>query len=146
MSIQNLRIISMGRPRDDMTKLIKSGLRDRTQEHLWKVFAYHSLPHATVPHWLDELNAYLEKFQIMNVQKNTKDGKNYDLVQLEDKFVTELFEDGDIDTLNKIWSRKIYPYLPLSEADCTKLRALAAKYAKCIFDKSAFTVSVEELL
>ena len=148
MSIQKITVLSMGRPRKEMTALVNGRMRTRIHEHLWKVFAYHSLgsPKAPVPHWLDELNAWLDRLQTVNVQKDSPNGKNYSIAELHDKFVVELFEDDDIEVLNAQWSNKGYPYVPMSAKDCDKMRALAYKFCKCIHDITKFSVTTSELL
>lgn len=138
-------LFEMGRPRSDMVRLVKSRLRDYVQDHLWKVFSYHKDRPEGVNGWLDELNASLTQFQRTNVaKKSTK--SNLDRETLLDLFVVELFEDQDIDTLNKIWFNQGFPSKFVSDKEKDKLRKLATKFVDCILNDTRFVVSTSELL
>ncbi len=136
--------MSMGRPRQDMVDLVKS-CQDVVQEHLWKLYAYHSIRQNDVAGWLETLNKYLPKLSTYNVQKNSATRKNLNRSQLLDKFVVELFEDADIRVQNKLWANKGFPKLDLTEQNCSDLRKLAERFVDCILTEAEFSASSSEL-
>lgn len=126
--------LSMGRPREDMTALVKA-LQETLQEHLWKVYAYHLVRPQNVNGWLKSLNKHLSKLRAFNVSKKGL-GINMDRDQLLDKVLTELFEDRDIELLNYSWKEHGYPFVPLYNKDTEKLQTLATRYVDLILAKT----------
>ena len=138
-------IKAMGRPRADMLALIKSDMRDTVQDHLWKLFAYHTVRPNDVKGWIDTIEARREKFSRYNKPLGKK-GANFGEDALKGFFVTELFEEDDCIHLMKTFARQGYPEIWLSEFDRKRLTLLATKFVHCVIEDAEFQVGSSELL
>lgn len=123
--------LAMGRPLSSMLKLVEA-TQDTIQEHLWKLFAYHSYRPTDMNGWKRSIDKHIPKLITYNVPKNNPNRRNLDRDQLIDKYVTELFENDDIDVLISIWNQEGYPFVELSESDRNRLRTLATKFVDAI--------------
>jgi len=135
--------LSMGRSLQSMTNLVDS-LQDVVQEHLWKLFAYHKVRPQDVKGWKRSVDKYIPRLQKYNIQKDHSNRKNLERADLEDKFVTELFEDGDIDLLNMQWSHKGFPKQSLTDNDKERLRSLARKFVTAVLAESDVRLKTDE--
>jgi hypothetical protein len=138
-------IQAMGRPRADMIALVKSEMRDTVQEHLWKLFAYHAERSNDTAGWTKTLEERRRKFSLCNEAKG-KNRKNLTLRELEDYFVTELFEAGDCRVLGKNFSYDGYPLVELNNAELLRLQNLAKRFCSCIYNETRFSAGTSELL
>jgi len=94
----------MGRPKGDMTRLLKSTMRERIQEHLWKIYAYHKERNKFMNTWINSLNKHIPILHRFNIQKGGV-GINFTEDQLREEFTNTLFEQlRDIEALNQWWS------------------------------------------
>jgi len=134
------QLSEMGRKRSVMTAMLSFDITYTVQEHLWKLFAYSKDRHQDVYKWLATVEERRRKFSLANVRKDNPKKHNCGRKILLDKFVIELFEDGDIEVLNKEYSQDGFPFKTLSENDFTRMRELATKFVDCILSSSKFTI------
>lgn len=136
----------MGRPKSDMTKLLQSNIRERVQEYIWKIYAYHRNRPNDIRSWLIHLNNCINRLYLFNITKNNLNAFNYEEDELKYIFTDTLFEQmRDIEALRDIWMKEGYPFIFLNENDLNKLRILCNKYVDCILANNKFIINQIDL-
>lgn len=127
--------VAMGRPKDDMTKLVESSQK-KIVELLWKVYAYHKARPTHVNGWLKDINECLYKLRIYNVPKGLVHTNNVDRYYLMEMLVNAPFgTESDLITKSGYWRRYGYPMVKIEESDVNKLQLLATRYVDLILYK-----------
>lgn len=136
----------MGRPKSDMTKLLQSNIRERVQEYIWKIYAYHRNRPNDIRSWLISLNNCINRLYLFNITKNNLNAFNYEEDELKYIFTDTLFEQmRDIEALRDIWMKEGYPFIFLNENDLNKLRILCNRYVDCILANNKFIINQIDL-
>ena len=139
-------IDEMGRPRKDFFR-VYNGLQDTLEEHLWKIFAYHSYYPQETNGWLNSLNKHLPKLRRFDIPKEGSN-PNVSKEDLYEKLAIEPFQGAeDIEFLSASYAEKGYPVVYLDDASIIRVQNLAKKFVDLIFHKTGvLTVSQKELL
>jgi len=132
----------MGRPRNSVKDLV-SGFQDTIQEHVWKIYAYGESNPRYVTGWHISIEKHIKRFRLYNKKKRST-GTNLDRNYLEDKLIVELFELGDIETLDVNFSSD-YSRLdpPPNTRDVIRLRTIMLKIINIMLGRDSISIRVE---